>query len=356
MAKSLEGPGRLLAAVVAAVLTIAGAPAWAGAYEDGEKAYWEHDYATALQLLKPLAEQGDLRAEQMLGFMYLNGFGVQEDKAMAVNWILRAAVNGSAPAETSAGHAYFEGWGMAVDLPQAAKWFRRAADQGDAEGQEELGAMYENGFGVPQDFVEAMKWSILAIEHYPAPQAESRRIAAVNRDRQAEHLNGSQIEEAERRADDWTAIPFKKTSEDDLLEAGLALARNDYGEAARLFRPLAEQGSAEAQVMLGALYSVGSGVAEDQAESVKWFRLAAEQGDAGGAYSLAAAYEDGKAVPRDDLRAFMWYDIAATSGDPYAAKFAQARDKLAGRMTPGQIARARSMAAVCKTSHYKDCG
>jgi hypothetical protein len=52
----------------------------------------------------------------------------------------------------------------------------------------------------------------------------------------------------------------------------------------------------------------------------------------------------------------MWYEIAASSGDPLAAQFAQVRDKLAGRMTPDQIAQARSMAAACKTSRYEDCG
>ena len=343
---------RLLAAIAAGGLLCAASHAWAGVYEDGEKAYWSHEYATALRLLKPLADGGDTRAERMIGFMYLNGLGVQQNKALALNWMLRAAVNGNAAAQTSAGHAYFDGWGMSPDLVRSAKWLRRAADQGDAEGQYQLGATYENGFGVPQDYIEAMKWSILAVEHYPASEAENRRLAAVNRDRQGEHLNHDQIAEAQRRASQWRPRPFTKTVEDAKLEATLALARDDYKDAARLFLPLARQGIADAQVMLGQLYNTGSGITEDHAEAVRWFRLAAKQGDAGGAYSLGEAY----AGDRDDVHAYLWYEIAAASGDSYASKFAMARDKLAGRMTTQQISQARSLAATCKASHYQDCG
>jgi TPR repeat protein len=356
MAEKTARSRRLAAFVAAGALLIIGSRALAGAYEDGEKAYWAHDYATALQLLKPLAEQGDTRAERMLGFMYLNGFGVAQDKAMALNWVLRAAVNGNASAQTTAGHAYFEGWGRAPDLGQSVKWYRRAADQGDPEGQAQLGAMLENGFGAPQDYVEAMKWSILAAKRYPDSETESRRLAAVNRDRQAEHLDSGQIAEAQRRAREWTPTPFRKTDADADLEAGLALARGDNAEAARLFQPLAERGVIEAQEMLGAMYGAGVGVPADAAQSVKWFRLAAAQGAPGGAFGLAGHYEEGTGVPRDEVRAYMWYQIAATSGDAYAAEFAESRDKLAARLTPAQISQAQSQAATCKASRYRDCG
>jgi TPR repeat protein len=45
-------------------------------------------------------------------------------------------------------------------------------------------------------------------------------------------------------------------------------------------RPLAEAGILKAQLMMGILYQLGIGVAQDGAEAVKWYRLAAEQNDA----------------------------------------------------------------------------
>jgi hypothetical protein len=49
----------------------------AGPLEDGTDAYWwKHDYATALRLLRPLAEKGDSEAQRILGHMYRWGQGV----------------------------------------------------------------------------------------------------------------------------------------------------------------------------------------------------------------------------------------------------------------------------------------
>ena len=50
-------------------------------------------------------------------------------------------------------------------------------------------------------------------------------------------------------------------------------------EAAKWYRSAAEQGQAEAQALLGSMYTQGDGVAKDKAEAEKWFKLAAKQGN-----------------------------------------------------------------------------
>ncbi|MFM2366475.1 MAG: hypothetical protein RIR95_1083, partial [Pseudomonadota bacterium] len=63
------------------------------------------------------------------------------------------------------------------------------------------------------------------------------------------------------------------------LEVGLAAARaGDYETALREWRPLADQGHADAQAFLGAMYINGDGVARDPEEAARWYRLAADQG------------------------------------------------------------------------------
>ena len=44
-------------------------------------------------------------------------------------------------------------------------------------------------------------------------------------------------------------------------------------------RRQAEQGDADAQTVLGAMYYQGRGVTQDDAEAARWLRLAADQGD-----------------------------------------------------------------------------
>jgi hypothetical protein len=73
--------------------------------------------------------------------------------------------------------------------------------------------------------------------------------------------------------------------------------RQDYAEAEKWYRLAAEQGNqgnAEAQYNLGAMYSNGDGVPQDDAEKLKWYRLAAEQGNAEAQYNLGLMYANGE--------------------------------------------------------------
>jgi len=58
-----------------------------------------------------------------------------------------------------------------------------------------------------------------------------------------------------------------------------AYKRGDYDKAVQEFRPLAEQGHAEAQLNLGIMYSLGLGVPKDDVQAYVWYTLAAGQGD-----------------------------------------------------------------------------
>lgn len=63
-------------------------------------------------------------------------------------------------------------------------------------------------------------------------------------------------------------------------EDGLgAVKRGDYSAAATLFRKAAEQGNANAQLNLGAMYTNGAGVPKDDQMAYFWFLLASAQGD-----------------------------------------------------------------------------
>jgi TPR repeat protein len=149
---------RLSTGVLAAVL-LSASSAFAGALEDCASAYDRQDYAAATQLCRPLAEQGNVRAQLSLGGMYYNGQGVQQDYA------------------------------------EAAKWTRRAAEQGYAPAQADLGVMYWNGEGVPKNAVLGYMWLYLA-----APEEPS---AAEERDVAASQMTRDEIAEAQRLAREW---------------------------------------------------------------------------------------------------------------------------------------------------------
>jgi TPR repeat protein len=97
------------------------------------------------------------------------------------------------------------------------------------------------------------------------------------------------------------------------LEEGKgAYDQHDYKTALRELRPLAEQGDAAAQFMLGDIYDGGQyGVDENLSEAVKWFRLSAEQGNPEAADRLATRYDVGNGVRLDTEEAKKWYRVAA---------------------------------------------
>ena len=91
------------------VLAFAAGPAVAGPFEDGSVAYNKGDYATALRLWRPLADQGEAQAQYELGFMYTNGWGVPQDYAAAVAGWRKAADQGYATAQSTLGVMYYTG-------------------------------------------------------------------------------------------------------------------------------------------------------------------------------------------------------------------------------------------------------
>ena len=94
---------------------------------------------------------------------------------------------------------------------------------------------------------------------------------------------------------------------DDFDDALAAYKKGDYKTALKLWKPLAEQGAANAQVALGAIY----GSAGNDKEAVKWYQLAAEQGDAKAQAVLAYMYGEGDGISEDNKQAVKWYQLAA---------------------------------------------
>jgi hypothetical protein len=214
-------------------------PAVAGQFEDGTAAEARGDYATAHRLLRPLADQGDARAQLDIGFMYYRGQGVPQDYAEGLRWFAKAADQGNAGAQFNLGVAYERGQSVPQDYEEAVKWYRKAVDQdltpalcnlglmytygkgipqdlaagaklcrkaarrGNPNAMNNLGTMYEHGFGVPHDHVRAHMWYDLADWRFPKSVREDRDKAVANRARVANEMTPTQIAEAQQLAREW---------------------------------------------------------------------------------------------------------------------------------------------------------
>jgi uncharacterized caspase-like protein len=83
--------------------------------------------------------------------------------------------------------------------------------------------------------------------------------------------------------------------------------RADYRTALAVWKPMAEQGDAEAQNYVGEIYERGLGVSPDYAQAADWYRKAAEQNFAPAQINLGQLYDKGLGVPQDPALARQWY-------------------------------------------------
>jgi hypothetical protein len=119
---------RLIVAALIVAIGLTGSVA-AGPLEDGAAAYGRGDYATALRMWRPLADQGSAIAQFNLGLMYENGQAVPRDYAAAANWYRKAVDQGNASAQANLGFMYANGEGVPRDYAAAASWYRKAAER-----------------------------------------------------------------------------------------------------------------------------------------------------------------------------------------------------------------------------------
>ncbi len=328
--------------LIVAILTfILSLPATAQDLQKGLEAAERGDFAMALEEWRPLAEQGQVDAQNNLGILYDNGWGVGQNHGEAVKWYRLAAVQGHAMAQSHLGDMYGYGKGVPQDYIEAEKWYRLAAEQGIAVAQNNLGTMYNNGEGVAQDYAEAVRWYRKAAE-------QNYAIAQFNLANM--YNNGKGV-------------------------------REDYAEALKWYRRAAEQGFANAQFILGNIYQgmgaimadenatdeeitiatafgphdyAGLGVPPDHIEAAKSYRKAAEQGLVIAQYHICVLYQLGLGVPPDYVQAHMWCSLMKRSGLPEQKELAtETLAMFVEQMTPEQIAKAQRLASEWMKKHGK---
>jgi TPR repeat protein len=89
------------------------------------------------------------------------------------------------------------------------------------------------------------------------------------------------------------------------------------------------------------MYQNEMGLEKDLAKAVELYTKSAEQGFAQAQYILGALFHNGEGVPRDPVTSYAWTIISADNGDEQAKRF---KPNNAKRMTTEQIAEAEALA------------
>ncbi|HHF0473495.1 TPA: tetratricopeptide repeat protein [Haemophilus influenzae] len=119
----------------------------------------------------------------------------------------------------------------------------------------------------------------------------------------------------------FQSTAWADTLEQQFQQGSEATTRGDYQTTFKFLLPLAEQGNALAQMMLGVMYAKGQGVKQDDVEAVKWYRKAAEQGYGGAQVMLGFSYLSGKGVQVNKSLAKEWFGKACDNGEQVGCEY-----------------------------------
>ena len=96
------------------------------------------NYSEALQYFYLASKEGNHEASNQIGFMYLNGFGVEKNAFEAAKWFNLSAKNGNINGQFNLGYLYFYGYGVSQNTEIAIQLFSSSSEKGHIEAKKML--------------------------------------------------------------------------------------------------------------------------------------------------------------------------------------------------------------------------
>ena len=262
------------------------------------------DPGRAAELYRQASDLGDADASSSLGYMYIVGEGVPQDRVTAAEYLKRASDLGNTKAMCNLGSIM-----MGIDPSQALALFERAAESGYEKGMINAATMLRGGNGVAADPERAVMW----LERAAAISTEAAGILAhILRTGEGVFPDKPRAAELYRKAAE-AGDPDSQYDLAMMLDAGDGIPV-DRVEAERWFRASADQGDNDARLCIGGiLYERG-----EFSEAEGYFTDAALDGDVKAMYNLALMLMDGSLGERDENKAMEWMEMASDAGFVYA--------------------------------------
>ncbi|MBP02462.1 MAG: hypothetical protein CMM25_06610 [Rhodospirillaceae bacterium] len=125
------------------------------------------DPERAFSLVLQTAQNGDPRAQYLVGAAYATGSGTTQSQLEAINWYKKSALGGYDFGQYWYAFMLSRGYaGSPKNWKAALPWFEKAAEQGNKAAQFTLGEIHEScKGGVDRNFNLAAKWYRIAGEN-----------------------------------------------------------------------------------------------------------------------------------------------------------------------------------------------
>ena len=259
------------------------------------KAYRIEDF-TSFDEIKLKSDNGDDRAQYLMGDMLLYGYVADQDEKAGVAMLSKAAAQKNTDAILSLASLYRYGEGAIKKNPEESKkMYLEAANLGQVDAQTTLMMNYldrgsENGW--EPDIKKAIYWLKKAANQNDITCMQwladnELYFAAENKDVQI-------VDDAE------SLVWCRKLAESKI---------NEY---------LSKHGVAEYQFKLAERLAQGKGISKDPIEAATWYKKAAENGNIGAKKALADCYFKGIGIPKDNAEGIKILIMIAEKDGPKA--------------------------------------
>ncbi len=310
-------------------------------------AFREGRHAAAVDLARPLADQGNADALFLLAFAAETGRGLTASRADALEYYKKSAAAGhkeavyrralillnsgdekerqqgrealesaAATDPANAGRILGEAWLRGLlsenpDFDKTAQWWKTASDAGDTPSILLLARLHEGAFGFED---KADVKTALDLYRKAAGLGDENAFVPLG----SRLLNGPEEHRNEKEGREW----LDKAIEKNIATAYLALGdfeenvKNDTKAALAQYQKGAEAGQPDCMLRLAAFHFAGRETEQDEAKGREWLAKAAEAGSPLAAMEMAARIA--KDEKPDLLAAYKYLLAAANAGVPLA--------------------------------------
>ena len=249
-----------------------------------------YDSAKMFEMVKKAALLGNTAAQERLWHCYRYGAGTEENKSLAMKWLMESATHGNIDAQCRMGHCYSLASGVKKDYQESIRWYTMAAEQDSIKAWRELAEIYGNirtGMYDRKKAFQCWKKADELGDDSCSWQLAWRYERGVGTD-----IDEEKAFEYYQKAYEYFGKSDEKTSEYRLAMAGLAN-----------------------------MYRYGKGVEMDREKAYSLYEQLANEGDVN-AMKMAADMHRLKEIEKVDIyQVYKWYADAAKNGSKEAINF-----------------------------------
>ena len=247
------------------------------------------DYGYAIpyhSLCKMLSDRDDMQARMILGMLYADGTGCEQDVDTALTLLESSATHGNAEAYCHMGDIYIAGKLVEPNADKALECYKGAADLGMTNAYERMGDIFRIGELVQRDVAKAIElYDIGAKEGHSGAREKSELL---------------------------------KAKREELYTVGEGLRASTPDQSFRAFAISASMGYIPSYKQIARAYLEGRGIKKDRVQAYLWFEKAVESKDEEALYEYGLCFSRGIGTAFDFKKAIEVLSKAARLGSSEA--------------------------------------